>query len=201
MAYDANIPQPNDQLKDSQADLLANFQAIKALIDINHDTFGSPTEGKHKFVSFPVQTPVPTFSAGEDGLYNRLYAVTNKNELFSHIQTFAGTSNIPSTASILGQATPGASTNGWTYLPSGILMHWGLFSGNGSATVTVDASFAPFTAIFTVILCPVNPAVGDVDFAVRLVDIISPTQFTAYFSSRTTVGAAAGSAKALIIGR
>lgn len=201
MAYQNNIPQPTNALDQSQGDLLNNFIAIQSLIEVNHETFGSINEGKHKFVTFPQQPGAPTFTPGDIGLYNINYPTAAKNELFAHIQTFAGTLDVPATASIMSQINPGANIDGWTYYPSGILMYWQSISGNGLTTITVNNTFAPFNAIFAVLLSVSDPSTGDVNTAVRLVDILSPTQFRVFFSSRTATGAAAGAAKALIIGR
>ena len=201
MSFQNNIPLATDTVSKSQADILGNFAAIKTLVDVNHDTFGSATEGKHKYVSFPVQAAAPAFAAGEDGIYNKAYATTGKNESYIHSQTFAGTSDIPFTASILSQATPALNTNGWTYLPSGIIMRWESVAGNGLSTVTLSPGYPAFSAIFTVLVTPYSSSVTDDNFSVRLVSIDNTTQFKLYFSSRTTSAAAAGGAKLLIIGR
>ena len=87
MAYQNNIPQPTQRLKDSQGDLLANFQALQTFLEVNHVTFGSGDEGKHKWVSFPTQGSAPSFAGGEEGLYNLVYATTAQNELYVHKQT------------------------------------------------------------------------------------------------------------------
>lgn len=211
MSYNSLIPQPNDKLKDSQPQLLANFMAIKTLVDVNHVTFDDPSgdQGKHKFVSFPVQVGAPVFLAGEEGLYNLPYNNTSNtvNEVFVHKQTSSGTQDIPFTASILSQnSSPGNNTTGWSWLPSGILIRWESITGlpGGLSTITLSAGFPAFTQIFTVIATPFNASTGDVNFAIRLVDILSNTQFRIYASSRTSTGAAAAGisgAKFFIIGR
>ena len=160
MAYNNAIPQPTDKLRNSQSDLLGNFAAIKTLVDINHVTFDVADQGKHKFVTFPVQSPAPTFLAGEEGLYNFLNTVTTQNELYVHIQeTLVGTrpQEIPFTASSLSRSAPvPAATNtaqsvGWTYLPSGMLLKWGLAAGTGAVEVNTTVANQPdFTAILLV---------------------------------------------------
>ncbi len=203
MAYNPNIPQSTDALSQSQLDLLANFQALQTLIDVNHVDFASGDQGKHKWVTFPVQAGAPGFGAGEDGLFNLPYNnnTSTVNELFVHKQTAAGTSNIPSTCSILSQSTPGNNSGGFTFLPSGILLKWVTTGATtGLTTVTLTGAAPTFTAIFSVILTPVGATTGDENFAVRLVDILSATQFRAYVSSRTGTGAGTGAFKALVIG-
>lgn len=143
LVYFNNIPQPNDQLSNSQPDLLTNFASIQSLVDVNHYDFSSSNYGKHMWVSLPSQSNVPptgsAFAATEVGLYNSLNPVTNQQELYIN-KTLAGpiTVNIPATASILStNATPASGTQGWTYLPSGILMKWGTIPLSTGTPVTI----------------------------------------------------------------
>ena len=69
MAYNPNIPQATDTLNSSQGDLLANFMAIQTLIDVNHYDFASANQGKHMFVTMPVQTQSPGTALGEMALF------------------------------------------------------------------------------------------------------------------------------------
>ncbi len=185
MAYKNNIPQSTDALSQSQSDLLNNFAAIQTLIDVNHVDFASADQGKHKFVTFPVQTVTPTFNAGEIGLYNKLSAVTGVNELF--IVNSAGTT-APLTAS-----QQAAHANGWTYLPSGVLMKW----GNGNATAGLYTFVFPaapgipaFNNIFSIQITTSYVNAADGDGFVRLNSFLAPwTTFTVYASHRTSIGA------------
>lgn len=127
MAYNNNIPQPTDQISQSQADILANFQALNPLI------IG--------VVDFPTSlaTPAPT---GNNTIYSQLYATTGLVELF--IRNAANTTQIPFTASQT------AVTYGWTYLPSGMLLVWGqgtILAGNATKTIVYTSvpGFPGFT--------------------------------------------------------
>ena len=200
MAYNNSIPQPGDQPKDSQPQILTNFAAIKTLIDVNHVTFDAAGEGKHKFVTLPVQAAAPVLAA-DNGLYNVLNAITNKNETYTHNQTFAGTSDIPFTASSLSTSIPVSGDPGWTYLPSGLLLRWEWISSVGGLSTVNLAGLTPaFTQIIAVLLTPFDNSGVDSDIAVRLDVITDPSHFDVYFSKRTTTGPAAGDAVALIIG-
>jgi hypothetical protein len=193
MAYNNSIPQPGDRLKDSQPQVLANFAAIQALIDVNHSIFGDAEEGKHKWITLPVQPAAPAL-AGDNGFYNKLYAATAKNETYIHGQKSAGTTDIPFTASILSNSVQISDSTGWTYLPSGILLRWENVSGfNGTTTVTLGGGFPAFTTIYSVIATPYNLTEPSTTFAVRLVDILSNTQFRLKSTGLT-------GAKVLIIG-
>jgi hypothetical protein len=209
MAYQANIPQPTDLLSQSQSDLLNNFQALQTLIDINHVDFASGDQGKHKWVTFPLQGATPPagsgFLAGELGLYNATSSLTAQNELYINKTNQATVVQVATTASILSSnSAPAQNSFGWTMIPSGIVLKWGNFSGfSGLNTVTLTTSAADgpaLTQILSVQLTPYNPAGGDVNFAVRLANIISPTQFNVYISSRTAAGAAVGGFQYLVIG-
>lgn len=195
------VPNAGQTLNNSRPDINSNFGTINSAFAIDHVGYNTVGQGKHNKVTFPVQSPAPSFSAGEDGLYNFLNAITVKNELYVHKQTNAGTEDVPFTASILSTTTIASNdVPGWTMLPSGIRMQWLTCSGTGLVTVPVLVGAIPFNAIHTVLLTPSNPTGADVNFAVRLVSIITNTQFSVFFSSRTSSGAAAGTAKALIIG-
>lgn len=166
MAYLPNIPTGPQRFKDSQPQIQGNFGDIKTLIDVNHVTFDDPSgdQGKHKFVSFPVQAVAPTFLATEEGLYNKLSGTgafaTNLQELFVHKQNFgATTSEVPFTASILGTAAPTGPSTGWTYLASGIIMQWQ--NNVAAAAVMNDPHAFPKAfpnACLVVLVCPSNSA-------------------------------------------
>ena len=209
MPYNPNIPQPTDQLNQSQDDILQNFQAISTILNINHVDFGAADQGKHKWVTLPSQGAIPPagsgFAAGELGIYNATNATTTKSELYINKTNQATVVQVPSTASILSiNSAPASLTGGWTYLPSGFLLRTGGATGvSGLVTVTLTTGIgiAPaFTQILGVILCPYSTSTSDADFAVRLVDILNPSQFRLYVSSRTSTGAAVGGFWHLVIG-
>lgn len=207
--YNANIPQSTDQISQSQDQILQNFQAISALVNINHVDFASGDQGKHKWVTLPSQGAIPPagsgFAAGELGLYNATNATTTKGELYINKTNQATVVQVPSTASTLSiNSAPAANAGGWTYLPSGIILKTGNASGvSGLVTVTLPSGVgvAPsFTQILGVIVCPYSTSTSDVDFAVRFVDILSATQFRIYVSSRTGTGSASGGFQFLAFG-
>lgn len=192
MAYISTIPQPTDRLKDSQNDILNNFIAIKAAFDINHVTFDAATQGKHNFVSFPVQAANPAAVVTEMQLYTKTSALTTVPELF--LERGDGTVYEFSSAT--------RAVTGWTRLPSGILLKWGSDTKTGSQTVTlpVAGTIPVFTTIFSVQLTVKNAAVTDTDEAVRVISFAAATGFNVYASSRSTTGAKAVTFEYLVIG-
>jgi len=138
MAYNSGIPLASDLLSQSQDDILNNFAGIKTLVDVNHVTFDAVEQGKHSFVQFPVQSPVPTTGADEVGLYSQTSALTGNPELvFSHES--AG-STYEFTAAVKAET-------GYAILPSGIIFMWG--SGTVNANTTAVATFASGAGIPT----------------------------------------------------
>jgi len=169
MAYQQNIPAATDVKSQSQSDIQGNFQAIKTLIDVNHVTFGAANQGKHNVVTIPlaISSPVaPTFLATEEGLYNLVNATTGKNELYVHRQTVDAPTDVPFTASKLSNTAIASCGNGWSYLPSGLLIKWGgvaCATSPVSITPTVTSGGPNFTKVLSINVTPTDTGTA-VDF-------------------------------------
>jgi hypothetical protein len=210
MAYQSNIPQATDLLSKSQGDLLNNFGAIFTLVGVNHVDFGAADQGKHKWVTLPSQGATPPagsgFAPAELGVYNAVYATSTQQELFINKTNQATVVQVPATASTLSvNSAPAAASNGYSYLPSGILIKWAAISPTTGYQAVTLAGSSPFTGpaftqVLNVQMTPYGGGTGDANFAVRLVSIDSPSQIHVYVSSRTTVGPATGQFMLLIIG-
>ena len=181
MAYNRNIPQPTDQLTDSQGALLNNFLAVRSAWIVNHVEFDLANEGKHTHVSLPEQAAGPTTLADEIAVYSKLSTLTSLTELF--VRKEGNTAEIEFTSAIAG-------TPGWTRLPSGILLKWGAASRIGDADVLLvaDPTIPVFSIIFSVQLTIVSGLGSDVDNAVRVTHFNNPAQFSVFASPRTTTG-------------
>lgn len=165
MAYQFNIPQATDQLSVSQGDLLGNFTSLFNWVQANHVTFDVADAGKHKWVTFPRQSVVPTppFTGTEVELYNFLFPTTGVSELYVQKGTAAG---IPMTASVIS-----GGTRGWTYLPSGFKIIGGqaqtsagssgtatvVFNNSGSGGITGFPGFSTVVAIHSTRIDPSAP--------------------------------------------
>jgi len=174
VAYQANKPQATDQLSVSQGDIQGNFAAIKTLIDVNHVDFASANQGKHYFVEFPKQTaPLPVASANEVALYCQQSSYTSQPELvFSHQLG----SNAPVPARIVEFTSAYWGTNGWTRLPSGILLKWGqalLSNGLTTTTITYPAggAYARFASTpYSIIVSPITYSGTAFDHVINVVN-------------------------------
>jgi hypothetical protein len=193
--YNANIPQPTDRISDSQADILGNFIALNTVMGENHYTFGTANEGKHQYVSLPEQGAAPATAVNEAALYTKIgtYDATNSQLFFRRENNGA---EIECTASSL-------ATNGWSYLPSGVLLKWGEGTtpagGNWVLTFAVAATIPVFADVYQVMITTSSNTPGDTNNFVRL-RTFTTTNITVYGSPRITVGNAAVGFRYLAIG-
>ena len=118
MPYNANIPQPNDRISASQAQILGNFTQLQVDFGIDHITYNAAANvGKHAKITFPVLGGPPAFPGNEFGLYSVANAATGRAEL--DIIDPAG-QRVSMTASHVG-----GGVNGYTIFPSGLIIKFG----------------------------------------------------------------------------
>lgn len=139
MAYNAQIPQANDQISVSQGQILANFQFLNTIASGIFDA--------------PQQLLAPLIAAGNVALYAQIPTIvplTGVNELFLVKSSGAA---FPLTA----QGIAGGIS--YCYLPSGLIMKWGQFSATGTQQFVypVAANVPAFTATpSSILLTPVR---------------------------------------------
>ena len=188
MAYNQNIPQPADQLKNSQPQLLANFQEVNTLIDVNHVGFNLADSGKHKFLQMPRQGGAPTTAATDLGLFAFLGANSGVSEL--NLRRQADGAVIPFTEGLL--ATPG-----WTILPCGLVIKWGssvlpqsggaVFRQAWNFVFPVGGNIRAFTQPpFAVFLTPSRSALNPGKFLVPWWDFNNTTALSLYGFTEST---------------
>lgn len=131
MAYVNLIPQPNDQLAVSQGQLLGNTVALSAVG--GNTTAGSAAlniNAGYNFINFAPQAVFPVPAANRIYIYNKVEPISAINQLYiGNPANTPGGTNVPFTAGA------NSATEGWTYLPSGYLLKWGVKSGTGNQTV------------------------------------------------------------------
>jgi hypothetical protein len=193
-----NVPVPGQSLGSSRSLINANFSTIDTAFSIDHVQYndGSGDQGKHKKITFPVQSPAPSFSGTNLGLYNFVNPTTTKSEIYVHKINGVTTADIPFTASTLSSTTsPASGASFWTYLPSGILIIKGTATANGLATINFSSVGAPtLTQILGISLTvSTGGSTSDVNTAISLVDTPTVSTFRVYGSARTTSSAASTS--------
>lgn len=187
MPYDAQIPQPNDLLNESQGEFLNNFQAIAALFAVNHYPFGDAKEGKHKFCTFPQQPqPQPMDFATQVQLKSALNGRTNRPELLYYNNTNRAGKYLTS------RLTPvaGGTNPQWAALGgNGLQMKWGLATATGFATFQFPENPNEQDFVnppFCVLLTPYPRNNANADVWVRLAGgAPTITTFNVYCSQRS----------------
>jgi hypothetical protein len=115
MAYNPFIPQPTDQVSQSQSQILDNFTAL--------EPFGNG------FAQLAELTADPTLAANQVGLYAK--------HVGSNPALFVKNGN---TSSVYDISTVGTAASGdWITLPSGVKLQWG--SGTTGAGGNVNVTF------------------------------------------------------------
>ena len=91
------------------------------------------------------------------GWYNYISPTTGYNELYVHKITLAGTGtqDLPVTGSIVSTtAVPTSGMNGWTFIPSGLILKWGSMNVGATSLQTIifptGANIPAFTYCFNV---------------------------------------------------
>ena len=164
MPYQANKPQAPDYMSVSQADLQNNFLSIKALIDVNHETFGSAYEGKHTVVSFPEQvTSVvpPVFPPATAATELAMYAKADAGATHLFLRPTGQAAGIDVNDLNLTKAL--LTVTGWCRLPCGIIMKWGTSAavhGTGGGK-TIQLAIAPAPVINTILTVMLTPTDSD----------------------------------------
>ena len=116
MAYRNNIPLQTDQYRNSQNDILDNFQQINAVFNVNHGSFGSADIGRHRFIQFSPQGAAPATGATEIALYSAVGAISGVAELVFKRHT--------GPATVIPFTEGDTALQGWTRLPSGLVIKW-----------------------------------------------------------------------------
>lgn len=129
MPITTNVPLPAQSLATSQPLIQGNFVTIQNAFVQDHVDYNTTGQGKHNQVTFPNFTGSIAFLAGEIGLFNQTASPTGVPDIW--LQRGTGTP-YPMTGK--------SATNspGWSYLPSGILIQWGVSTVNTNSTVSIS---------------------------------------------------------------
>lgn len=125
MAWNPNIPQPTDQLSDSQADLLGNFQALDPLV-----------VAFENYVKLTIQGAAPATAANQLALYTK-DGGGGIPHLFLREQSSGSEIDLS-----LKDITP---TAGYLYLTQNLLLKWGVTATapNNNAKTTYPFNAGP----------------------------------------------------------
>ena len=198
MAYNPNIPQPVNNIANSQADLLANFTAMNTYLSVDHNSFNTTNTGKHKQVTYLNQNGNAATPDGFIAFYNNTSALTGNPELFK-VNSFG--SNLVQNKQFEFTGS-GIASDGWSYLPSGLIIKWGVvnLTGNTQITFPTGANIPPFT-IFPpwCMITVLNNAVLDPNIAATITGI-NLVEIFVVVNGRTTGNSATSNVAYIAIG-
>ncbi len=192
MAYTVDIPQASDDPSQSQGQILGNFQELNTFLAINHEGITTVTDpGKHKFLQMPEQSSAPDTLVNEVALFSRESTLTTNTELVFRRESNGFESEFTGVLD---------ATNGWTRLPSGILLKWGTGSGTGEVDVDfpAGATLPVFVNVFSAQVSVEDSSAAPNTFATF--QSMTNSQIKVYCSSRTVNSAANTVFRYLVIG-
>ena len=154
-----DMPKPGQNLQVTRDPINANFAAIDTAFSVNHvsyDLTGGAAQGKHKFVTMPVQGSQPAVVGADVVLFNKADSGTISQLYIKGANSNAG-NIIPFTQSASNSAPKGGT--GYCWFASGILMKWSAFTtGSGSSvTINVNTNFGSAPQQTTIFSAQVTP--------------------------------------------
>ena len=180
-----NVPLSGQTLGNTRVPINTNFSVISDAFMVDHVPYNAPLaqQGKHNKVTMPVQGAPPVTNASEIALFSRTSTLSTVPEM-AFIRANSG---------VITEFTSALAANeGWTRLPSGILLKWGRVSpgvaGISTYTFPVGPTIPAFANIFTVQLTTAySNATDNPNGFVRL-DALSAINFSVFGSPRSTSG-------------
>lgn len=140
-SYITGIPNAPNNPSADQPNMKTNTNSINSWVGIDHKGFTTGQDGWHTLVHLvPQSSPAATLGIGE--LYSQ--TVNADQQLF--YQSGGGV-----ITQLTGPTAPSIVTNGFTYLPGGLLMQWGstnAVTSSASTTITFPTPF--LSAVFSV---------------------------------------------------
>ena len=194
--YNNQIPQPPDQLNNSQSDFLANFMTLQTMFSVDHVPLSTALvphadQGKHNQLTLPQPAPFSLPLANEVIIKSVLSAYTTQVEaVYQQI-----TGGVVVAKQMTRRQNPIPQGPGWAQLGgSGMMVKWGRISSSGFTIVGYPDDEGVRIPRFTnppysITLSPICAPNQNDDIWIRMGAVISTTTFNCYASARTTVGA------------
>ena len=170
MAYTINMPGANDRINATQPLIRDNFNEINADFQRNHVGLLTPiaaNRGKHSVVTFPLTGAGLALANNEMKIYNAA-SINGNPDLFVQ-RNIAGVDGVayPFTAS-------SHANNGWTYLPSGLLLKWGTFLNDGlPQNFPVNATIPAFAHIYSAQVTTISGGANTYSAQIFAINILS----------------------------
>jgi hypothetical protein len=149
------FPNSSQSLGQTQAGIKNNFSLIQTTIDQNHIDLNLAGKGKHTVIQMPVLGSIPVnpvppggLVAGDATLYSK---TTNATSNFFFSPDASGNEYQLTRGITASFANFGAATKGWTFLPGGLLLQYGLQNAIHSVPIVFPIPFTnpPFNIQIT----------------------------------------------------
>lgn len=174
--YTRGIPFLTHDPSNDQPPMQTNTNSVDDLIDVDHYSFGENFGGGHRQVQMPVLGAIPsglisgegtlyTKTSGESSLFYSPDATTNQYQLTRTIT--ADYSKFAGDVAIVCSGGSGSGTGGWTFLPGGILLQYGLIVFKTQTAITFPTSFTADATTFGLTLGSDNGDSGATTFSYK----------------------------------
>lgn len=159
MSYTQNIPISGDSLGGTRDRIRTNFQVIDTTLAVNHVAFGGAAgQGKHKFLQMPEQASAPTTAVNEGGFYTKEGTSPAETNLFFRAEDSGGgggyeyqLTHVDNSLTASFSTDAGTDSSGWTFLPGGLLLQYGIRTMAAKGTETTITYPKPFaTAVYSI---------------------------------------------------
>lgn len=169
--FQPSIPIGTNLLSVDYKNIQLNFQQLDTSFSRNHIAFSvTPNNGKHTFLEMPVSAgipaPVPGLIALEGTIYTKtatestlFYTPDASGNEYQLTRTITGSFSLFSTFINNYNGVGVDFTGGWTFLPGGLLMQYGLFDAGvgglaGTGTIKFPVTFtSPANIVQPVLIC------------------------------------------------
>lgn len=149
------IPLVGQNLANTRDNIRNNFTFIDNGFAVNHVELNSGADsGKHKFVTMPEQGSSPATLVNEMAMFTRQSPDSSQTEACIRRE---------SNGTVYEFTIATRAQNGWTRLPSGIIMLWGFRNANLNAGANLQllnsanfANFPGFSDVYNVQITPVS---------------------------------------------
>lgn len=181
--YYPNVPNGPDDPADDQPQMQINTASISGIFGEDHITFNTPNGGLHNKSRYFRQLAIPSGLFADVGT-NYTKTVSGATELFytpdasgnEYQMTATNTTNF----SKFGNNTviTGTQEGGWSFLPGGLLIQYGIAEVSTSSGGTVVTFPRPFSVIPYSIVLQMERNLSNVDVVYLVPGSASTTQFT-----------------------
>lgn len=145
-----DVPLSGQTLNDTRNPIRNNFLTINTAFSVNHGEYGTANAGMHEFVQFTDRTGNTPVFGGRSGMWSENGTFSLVPEIWVNTKAGVGFNQYAMTESTLSNTpTIGDNTNGFTVMPSGIILKWGVQTINGATAVNLNAVGPAFGAAFS----------------------------------------------------